>query len=295
MAEQVFNSLRGELKCDHPLAQYTSWGIGGNAEQFYWPADLADLQNFIKQLPGDQALTWLGLGSNVLIRDSGIKGTVILTLNRLKQIEVLPENTIRAEAGVTCAKLSKLCVQYGFEDGAFFAGIPGTVGGALVMNAGAFGGETWPHVIAVETIDHHGHIHLRDPKEFEYAYRSVKGLGDQYFVAGHFRFANGNSVRAQTNLKLLLQKRNESQPIGVRSCGSVFKNPPGNFAARLIEAAGLKGTVIGDAEVSQKHANFIINRGNATAHDIEQLIALIQEKVKFMHGVDLIPECRVLG
>lgn len=290
-----FHSLRGELKFNHPLAPYTSWGVGGPAERFYWPADLNDLHDFLKQLPPDEKLSWIGLGSNLLIRDGGIKGTVILTLNRLNKLEALDEFSFRVEAGVTCAKVSKYCVKQGFEEAAFFAGIPGTVGGALVMNAGAFGGETWPHVIAVETIDHQGNLHLRDAKEFHYAYRHLEGLNQEFFVAGHFRFKPGNPEIAQKNLKELLQKRNQSQPIGVRSCGSVFRNPPGDYAARLIEAAGLKGVVIGDAEVSTKHANFIINRGKATATDIEALIELVQGKVQAIHGIRLIPECVMVG
>jgi len=287
--------MRGEFKTNHPLAQYTSWGIGGPAEHFYWPADLKDLQVFLNQLSADEPLTWIGLGSNTLIRDAGIKGTVILTLNRLNQLESIDENSFRVEAGVTCAKASKYCVKNGFEEGAFFAGIPGTVGGALVMNAGAFGGETWPHVTHVETIDHAGNIYLRDAKEFKFSYRHVEGLNDQYFVAAHFHFKKGDPEKAQANLKALLQKRNESQPIGVRSCGSVFRNPPNDYAARLIEAAGLKGTVIGDAEISTKHANFIINRGHAKSSDIEQLIQLIQQKVLDLSGIQLVSECVILG
>ena len=286
-----FKNLRGELKLKHPLAQYTSWGVGGPAERFYRPADLADLQNFLQQLPVNESLTWLGLGSNVLIRDTGIKGTVILTLNRLNQLTTLDEFSFRVEAGVTCAKASKYCVKNGFEEGAFFAGIPGTIGGALVMNAGAFGGETWSHVFAVETIDHQGRIRLREAAEFKFSYRHVEGLGDEYFVAAHFRFNKGDPAKAQANLKELLNRRNQSQPIGLRSCGSTFKNPPHDHAARLIETAGLKGTVIGDAEISTKHANFFINRGNATATDLEQLIQLAQQKVFLVHGVELVPEC----
>ncbi len=289
------DSLRGEFKLDHPLASYTSWGVGGNADQFYWPADLEDLQNFLQQLPPDESLTFLGLGSNVLIHDAGIRGTVILTLNRLNQLKLIDENTFKAEAGLTCAKLSKFCVKHSFETGAFFAGIPGTVGGALKMNAGAFGGETWSHVIAVDTIDHAGKIHHRSAGEFKFSYRHVEGLGKEFFAAGYFRFPKGDGEKAQASLKNLLHKRNESQPIGLRSCGSVFKNPPGDFAARLIEAAGLKGTVIGDAEVSIKHANFIINRGEATASDIKQLIDLVQQRVEEIYSIKLEPECLLLG
>ncbi len=288
-------NLRGEFKKNHSLASYTSWGVGGPAEQFYWPADLLDLQNFLKQLPVEEPLTWIGLGSNSLIRDEGIKGTVILTLNRLNALDALDECSFRAEAGLSCAKASKYCVKQGFEAGAFFAGIPGTIGGALMMNAGAFGGETWSHVMAVETIDHEGNLYLRDPTEFKVGYRSVQGLGAQFFVAAHFKFDKGSSEKAQSAIKQLLQQRNLTQPIGMRSCGSVFKNPPGDYAARLIEVSGLKGARVGEAEVSTKHANFIINRGKATARDIEQLIYTVQQKVQELQGVLLVPECRILG
>lgn len=295
MKKSAFENLQGELITDHNLARYTSWRVGGNAERFFCPYDLADLQNFLVQLPATEPLTWLGLGSNVLVRDGGVEGTVILTLNRLKEINAMDENTVRAEAGVTCAKLSKFCIKSGFEEGAFFAGIPGTVGGALAMNAGAFGGETWRHVVAVETIDHHGKIHVRQPNEFKVGYRQVEGLGDEYFVAGHFQFEIGDSKRAKETINRLLKQRNETQPIGKYSCGSVFRNPEGDYAARLIESAGLKGTSIGDAEVSSKHANFILNKGNATAADIESLINYIAQKVHQQKGVELIREVHVIG
>src|SRR3990167_10260987 len=163
MDSSQFKQLRGKLYFNHSLARYTSWRVGGRAECFYRPADLLDLQHFLAQLPDHEPITWLGLGSNVLIRDGGIAGTVILTLHGLNQIGLVEPHIIRAEAGVTCAKLAKFCVKAGFENGAFFAGIPGTVGGALAMNAGAFGGETWQQVQQVETINRQGKITQRMP------------------------------------------------------------------------------------------------------------------------------------
>lgn len=288
--------LQGMLHHHYSLAPYTSWHVGGPAEHFYEPANLQDLQCFLQTLSPHEPLTCIGLGSNLLIRDAGIKGTVILTLGALNELTQIDPFTIRAEAGVPCAKLSKLCVKLGFEDGAFFAGIPGTVGGALRMNAGAFGGETWPHVVEIETINHRGKIEHRPPNTFQFAYRHVDGLAEnEFFAAAHFRFTAGNSERAKMAIKELLQKRQNTQPIGTFNCGSVFRNPPNDFAARLIEAAGLKGTVIGDAEVSQKHANFIINRGNASAADIENLIQLVQDRVLATHHVQLIRECIIVG
>lgn len=298
MREEKFNNVRGNLIYKHNLARYTSWRVGGNAERFYWPADLADLQNFLSQLPPGESLTWLGLGSNVLIRDGGIKGTVILTLNRLKDVSFFKEDErfmIRAESGVTCAKLAKFCASQGLEEGAFFSGIPGTVGGALAMNAGAFGGETWRHVVRVEIVDHRGVLHKRQPDEFKISYREIQGLNNQFFVAGYFCFNQGDATRAKKAISELLKKRSSSQPIGTFSCGSVFRNPPGDYAARLIESAGLKGKNIGNAEVSEKNANFILNKGEANASDIERLIQHVAQRVYEMHGIQLIREVHIIG
>ncbi len=295
MNTNQFKNLQGELKSDYPLARHTSWRVGGQAEFCYRPANLADLENFLAQIPQDMPLTWLGLGSNVLIRDAGIKGVVILTLNRLNDITLLEENLLRVEAGVTGAKLAKFCVRNGFESGVFFAGIPGTVGGALAMNAGAFKGETWAQVEAVEVIDRFGKRQKRLPKEFDINYRQVLGQKDEYFAAGYFRFEKGDSACAQQDLRLLLQKRNSAQPIGTYSCGSVFRNPAGDFAARLVEQTGLKGYRIGQAEVSEKHANFILNTGDARAADIENLIHYVADQVWQHQGVKLVPEVHILG
>ncbi len=224
---------------------------------------------------------------------------MIVTLPGLSALECYTsaKNTkiIRAEAGVTCAKIAKFCVKEHFSKGAFFAGIPGTVGGALAMNAGAFGGETWDYIVAVETIDPIGNIHLRKPDEFQIAYREVKTARREWFVAGHFCFPDGSAEETQQHIKALLKKRNETQPIGEFSCGSVFRNPTGDHAARLIESCGLKGKKIGGAMVSPKHANFIVNGENASAKDIEQLMAVVQKIVHEKTGVFLIKECHFIG
>lgn len=288
--------LRGELREYEPLARYTSWRVGGSSRRFYKPADIADLALFLQTLPENEEVTWLGLGSNVLIRDGGLPGTVIFTLGSLKNIELIADNThVRAEAGITCAKLAKFCAKHGFANSSFFAGIPGTVGGALFMNAGAFGGVTWEHVIAVETIDRHGNLRLRYPTDYKISYREIKGPSGEWFVAGHFAFAKADPLLLQTQIKDLLHERAVSQPIGVLSCGSVFRNPPGDHAARLIDKSGLKGTCIGGASVSQKHANFILNNGTATAENIECLINLVAERVEALQKVRLIPEVHIMG
>ncbi len=288
--------FRGQLKEHENLARYTSWRVGGVARRFYKPVNVEDLSCFLRSLPENESVTWLGLGSNVLIRDGGLPGTVIFTLNRLGKIELIEKcNQIRVEAGVTCAKLAKFCAKQGFANSTFFAGIPGTVGGALMMNAGAFGGVTWDHVVAVETIDRHGKLRFRAPSEFVIRYREIVGPSGEWFVAGHFTFDHGNPSQLQQQITSLLNKRSSSQPIGVFSCGSVFRNPPGDYAARLIESAGLKGKRMGGAQVSEKHANFIINENSASSLDIETLIKVVAEKVEERHQVRLIPEVHILG
>lgn len=288
-------TLRGTLRQNESLARYTSWHVGGVAKQTYRPANLADLAEFLQHLPRDEKLTWLGLGSNVLIRDGGIAGTVILTQGHLNQLEKADDGIIRAEAGVTCAKMAKLCAQFGFAAGTFFCGVPGTMGGALAMNASAFGGETWRHVVAVDTINRKGEIKKRLPEEFKISYREVIRPAEEWFVAGYFSFPVGDMIAATASIKELLHKRSVTQPIGEFSCGSVFRNPTNDFAGRLIETCGLKGFRIGGAWVSEKHANFIINGGQATAADVENLIQHVQQTVAEKHGVKLIPEVHIIG
>ncbi len=276
------------------LMQYNSWHVGGICHELYQPKSLDELSQFLAERNSSQPIIWLGLGSNVLIRDRGYAGTVIHTQAYLNKIAYENEIII-AEAGVTCAKLAKFAAQLGFPDSAFFAGIPGTVGGALAMNAGAFGHETWNHCIAVDTIDQSGKIHHRDKNEFEVGYREVKRKLNEWFVCGYFKFQLGDAAEASREIKTYLQKRNDTQPIGSFNCGSVFRNPPGNFAAKLIESCGLKGKRIGGAVVSEKHANFIINDHAATAADIENLIDLVQAEVLAKTGVQLVRECHIIG
>ncbi len=287
---------RGRLVPQCPLARHTSWRVGGCAQYAYYPTDLEDLKVFLNQLSTEQPLTWLGLGSNLLIRDGGIMGTVILTRYGLKSLHQQDDGLIRAEAGVPCAKLAKFCLRYNLTGGEFFAGIPGTVGGALVMNAGAFGGETWKYLVAVDVIDRKGCIHSKSRSDFQVAYRNVSGLPDnQWFVAGYFCFASAQDDTVKQDIHQLLARRDASQPIGKLSCGSVFKNPPGDHAARLIETCGLKGYRIGGAHISMKHANFIINTGQATATDIEALIEHIEQIVWKTQCVRLEKEVHILG
>lgn len=284
----------GTLLNDEPLAKYTSWRVGGPAQHMYIPENKADLIAFIANLAADEPLYWLGLGSNLLVRDGGIKGTVINTRNRLKDMHLLDSDRVYVEAGVPCAHVARFCSDLGLVGAEFLAGIPGTMGGALKMNAGAFGGETWCIVDRVEMINRDGEVILRGQHEFDIAYRSVKGLADEWFLSAQLLLRKGDSETSQQHIKALLEKRNATQPTNKPTCGSVFKNPPGDYAARLIEACGLKGYQVGGAAVSEKHANFIENRGNASSQDIETLIELIQNRVLTQFGVRLQTEvCRV--
>ena len=286
-------NYQGRLEQDVNLARYCTWRVGGPAQYIFYPEDLQDLSLFFAQ--GEAGpYTWLGLGSNVLIRDGGIPGTVIFTQDFLDEIVEIDDQTLLVQAGVPCAKIAKFCARLGLADAEFFAGIPGTLGGALAMNAGAYGGETWTCVVEVETINANGVVQVRKPSEYQIGYRTAKGP-EEWFVSAKLHFKKGISREVAARIKELLHQRNESQPIGLPSGGSVFRNPPGNYAARLIESAGLKGFQISGAQVSPKHANFIINTGTARAADIEELIAHLQKTVYDLHGILLEPEVRILG
>ena len=288
------HQLRGELLQQEPMGSHCSWRTGGVAKQLFRPADVDDLQQFLQQLADDEQLLWVGLGSNLLVRDGGFDGTVVLTKGRLQQLEI-SDDTLSAQAGVNCAKVARESAKQGYCGLEFFAGIPGAIGGALAMNAGAFGGETWEYVIKVETIDRHGVIRSRLPEEFEVQYREVKAPVGEYFLRGWFRLQHGDVNQAQQKIRQLLEHRAQTQPTTEASCGSTFRNPEGDFAARLIESAGLKGYCIGGACVSEKHANFIINRGSATATDIEQLMGYVQQQVLRQSGISLQAEVHIVG
>ena len=279
---------------DVPMAKHTSWHVGGPADLFFTPRDAMDLAAFLRQLPPDVPLLWIGLGSNLLVRDGGIRGAVISTHGALGAFARLSATRIQAEAGVPCARIARQCVKWGLGPAEFFAGIPGTLGGALAMNAGAWGEATWNHVVEVDVLDRHGARHTRPAADYEIGYRRVKGPDDEWFIGARLEFerAPGGDPDA---IRALLDKRRETQPIGEWSCGSVFINPPDDHAARLIESAGLKGFRIGDASVSEKHANFIINHGHALAADIEALIVHVQGTVAQVHGITLATEVRIVG
>jgi UDP-N-acetylmuramate dehydrogenase len=285
------------VRYGEPMSAHTSWHAGGPADAYFTPRDVDDLSAFLRSLPSEVPVYWVGLGSNLLVRDGGIRGVVIATTGVFTRIERRSEQRIYCEASVPCARIARACVRWELAEGEFFSGIPGLLGGALAMNAGAFGDETWKHVRAVETMDRRGLRRTRESRDFEVGYRSV-GLRaradvDEWFISAHLEFEP--STLSSGKMQQLLTRRRETQPLGQWSCGSVFKNPPADHAARLIEAAGLKGYRIGDAVVSMKHANFIINEGQARASDLEQLIRHVQATVERTHGVQLEPEVRIVG
>jgi UDP-N-acetylmuramate dehydrogenase len=311
--------VKGTLRFNEPMARHVSWRAGGNAAKAYVPADLEDLAAFLKALPQDEAVLFVGLGSNLLVRDGGFKGTVILMHAVLNTVRV-ENDRIYCDAGVASPKLARFSAKHGFEGAEFLAGIPGTIGGALAMNAGCYGAETWEVVDEVLTIDRRGELRHRQPADYEISYRHValRVNGErlsvidaaaardanhrlpitdyqEWFVAAWFKFKRGDGHAAQQRIKALLQQRIGAQPLNLPNAGSVFRNPPGDYAARLIQACGLKGARIGGAQVSEKHANFIVNLGDATAADIESLISRVQDTVRRERGVALEREVRIVG
>jgi len=295
LSSEAARGLRGRLLCDEPLAAHTSWRVGGPADYFFVPSDSEDLAMFLAMLPAHVPVLWVGLGSNLLVRDGGYRGAVICTHKGLAHSSPSGSSGYFAEAGVPCAKVARHSAQMGRCGAEFLSGIPGTIGGALAMNAGAYGHETWSIVKKVALIDRQGKIHESTRDAFKISYRSVAGRGDCWFLNATFDLIPGTKEEAQGAMRRLLQTRGREQPIQDRSAGSVFKNPDGDFAARLIEAAGLKGQHCGGARVSVAHANFIINDGSATALQIECLIKRIQETVAQFCGAELEREVHIVG
>ena len=293
-AIDLSTELRGRWLQNEPMARHTSWRCGGSAAYFFEPADRADLVTLFKHVEGLPEILWLGLGSNLLVRDGGLSRTVIDTSRGLTGLHWESAELLYAEAGVPCAKLARTGARADRAGLEFMAGVPGSLGGALAMNAGAHGSETWDFVAAVEVINDDGSITRIERNQFAPSYRSVSGPS-RNFVAAWLSLPNSAGGEGSAAIKHVLGMRGESQPTGQASCGSVFMNPPGDFAGRLIESCGLKGHRIGGATVSHVHANFIVNEGSATATDIEQLINFVRRKVESDTGVLLQPEVQIFG
>ncbi len=308
-----WTTLRGQLSLGESMSRHTSWRVGGPAQRAYRPADLQDLAAFLAGLPADEPVLFVGLGSNLLVRDGGIQGTVIFTHGILKTLGLDPDRkgVLYAEAGVASPKVARFTAMCGLQGAEFLSGIPGTVGGALAMNAGCYGQQTWEIVEEVLTVDRDGELRKRPGRQFAVGYRevalkprywetSVEGrerdsLGGEWFVAAWLRLRSGEREAARERIRALLTRRVATQPLDRPNAGSVFRNPPGDFAARLIEACGLKGQRLGNAQISAKHANFIVNLGGARAADIEALMDWAERSVAERFGIRLEREVRVVG
>ncbi|MDH2918160.1 MAG: UDP-N-acetylmuramate dehydrogenase [Sideroxydans sp.] len=309
-------ALRGELRREVRMSKHTSWRVGGVADCVYQPADLADLQVFLRSLPSDESVYAVGLGSNLLVRDGGLRGTVILLHGALTELRCIDTSTLYVEAGIAGAKLARFAALHNLAGAAFFAGIPGSMGGMLAMNAGCYGSDTWQHVESVQVLTRSGELLTRTAQDYEIGYRHVvksetgkvkgKELGshhlspftfhqEEFFVSATLKFSRGEGDIERQIIKAWLSTRIATQPLNLPNAGSVFRNPVGDHAARLIELCGLKGKQIGGAQVSVKHANFIVNTGGASAADIENLISEVRASVAAQTGVELHPEVRIIG
>jgi UDP-N-acetylmuramate dehydrogenase len=299
----VETELRGQLKHDESMARHVSWRAGGKASHLYQPADIADLRMFLITRPTDEPIYFVGLGSNLLVRDGGLKGAVILTHWAMRKLQLESSGTeVYAEAGLPSPKVARFAALHGLTGAEFLAGIPGTVGGALAMNAGCYGRETWDIVQRVCTIDRRGVLRMRTAADYHVSYREVRRKAaltdegvEEWFLSATFRLVPGNGAASRERIRELLARRIATQPLGEPNAGSVFRNPRGDFAARLIEACGLKGHSVGGAVISTKHANFIVNRGGARAADIETLIERAQAAVREKFGIELEREVRIIG
>ena len=267
MSKQAYNCYYNEL-----LSKHTSWKVGGPADIFFTPQNRDDLSNFLKSNQGNP-ITWLGNGTNVLVRDNGIRGAVISTKKSIDKINMETDNSCRVEAGASCMDLALFAEKNQLGPAAFFSGIPGSIGGALTMNAGSFGHETWDFVESAEVIDQAGVIDHLDPKEFKFSYRSVEFPFPLWFVSCLMKFPESETT-TKSELRAMRDQRIKTQPLSEDTCGSVFKNPKPDHSGNLIERAGLKGYKIGGCSISTKHANFIVNEGGATSADIEELITV---------------------
>jgi UDP-N-acetylmuramate dehydrogenase len=280
-----------------PMARHVSWRAGGPADRLFIPSGLQALSDFLRSLPDEEPLLFVGLGSNLLVRDGGFRGTVILT-HSAKNSARMDGRRVYAEAGVASPKVARFAATHHFVGAEFLAGIPGTVGGALAMNAGCYGGQTWDIVHKVLTVDRAGAVHERQRRDYDIGYRHChpRPQKEEWFVAAWFELQAGDGEASRLRIKELLAKRIATQPLALPNAGSVFRNPPGDHAARLIESCGLKGLARGGARVSEKHANFIVNpEGAASAADIEALILQIKRVVFEKTGIDLVPEVRIVG
>ena len=292
--DDIRRSFKGRIALSEPLARYTTFRIGGAADIYLEPLDKADALALIRSLRHEKIPFFLmGNGSNLLIADEGVKGAVVNLEAGFNYLECSPEGVITAGAGVKLAKFVDFCIGKGKGGAEMLAGIPGTLGGAVIMNAGAYGGEISDYMLSVELIRGDKLVKIAK-EEGGFAYRTSSLQGDVILEAS-FEFPEGMPEQMKVTRRQTMLRRNSSQPVQWPNAGSIFKNPPGDYAARLIQEAGLKGRTVGGAEISEMHANFIINRGGATAADVMALIAIAREEVLRKFGVELQLEIKLVG
>ena len=286
--------VRGDYAAAVPMAGHTWFGVGGPADIIFSPADAADLGSFLAACPADIPLLAVGAGSNLLVRDGGIGGVVIRTPAHMNAVSHDGE-TVLAGAGALDAEVARHAAKAGLAGLEFLIGIPGTVGGGLRMNAGAYGGEFRDVVIRAHGFDRSGTPFSATPDDMGMAYRHSDAPDDWIFTHAEFRASAGDAARIRARMKEIVASRGDAQPRGVRTGGSTFANPPGGKAWQEIDAAGCRGLEIGDAQVSEKHCNFLINRGGASAHDIESLGETVRNRVAARGGPALRWEIRRVG
>jgi len=287
--------LRGRLTSGAALADLTWFRVGGPAEILYSPADEADLAYFMKRTPANVPVTVIGLGSNLLVRDGGIAGVVIRLGRGFGEIKIEHGSRLRVGAAVPDVKVARAAADAGIAGLSFYRGIPGCVGGALRMNGGAHGRETKEVVIEARAVDRKGDIHVLPVAELHYEYRHCGAPEDFIFTEALVQGGPGESAKILAEMDDIAAYREQAQPIKSRTGGSTFKNPPGKKAWQLIDAAGCRGLMVGDAKVSEMHCNFLINEGNATGADLEELGEAVRARVKETSGVELEWEIKRLG
>ena len=287
--------VRGRLQADAELAPFTWLRVGGAAEVLFSPADTDDLAAFLAACPADVPVTVLGLASNTLVRDGGVPGVVIRLRKGFAGITIEDERRIRAGAAVPDRLLAKAALEAGIAGFAFYRGIPGCVGGALRMNAGAHGGETRERLVEAVAIDRQGCRHVLKNADMHYGYRHCGAPDDLIFVEALFEGEPGDREAIAAEMAQITDIREASQPIRERTGGSTFKNPPRASAWKLIDAAGCRGLRIGGAHISTKHCNFLINDGTASAADLENLGEEVRRRVKENSGIELHWEVRRIG
>lgn len=287
--------LRGRLRANASLADVTWFRVGGPAQLLFLPADEEDLTYFLSSCPADLPVMVIGLGSNLLVRDGGIPGVVIRLGRGFNAVTAEEGYRVRAGAAVPDVKVARTAADAGIAGLSFYRGIPGCVGGALRMNGGAHGTETKDVLVEARAVGRDGEVHLLPVNEMNYSYRHCGAPADYIFTQALFQGTPGERAEIQEEMASISEYREQAQPVKARTGGSTFKNPPGHSAWKLIDAAGCRGLQIGGARVSEKHCNFLINEGGATAADLEELGETVRRRVQETSGVELEWEIRRLG